>query len=291
MLFAPVLCRRPLAGFAPENARRQSAAGFTLVELLVVIGIIAILISVLLPSLNRAREAANSIKCQSNLRQVGLSLFMYTNQYKEWLPPAANEFPPLFDATDRSWVGYLVDANLIGNNKETNFDRRMDLAILKCPSKSKDKYWVPGANVFWSYNPSAHIFGLPTDLSKSLSPFQGWHMSKLGDIRPPHRVVLLAETLAGDPIYYPFFLNTSGEFINSGAGWDIPHGPRTGRTANFLMADGHVESAAYKKTPARVWPLPLWNFAGDWEDKVNNASGNGYILRRDQLVPPKLQHP
>src|SRR5688572_19621811 len=65
---------------------RRRRAGFTLVELLVVIGIIAILISVLLPTLGRARESAKRTQCLSNLRQIAVMLNMYANAYNQQVP-------------------------------------------------------------------------------------------------------------------------------------------------------------------------------------------------------------
>ena len=84
--------------FAPRvpEARpsRSVRPAFTLVELLVVIGIIALLISILLPSLNSARRSANTVKCLSNQRQFGQAVTFFTQEHKGWMPKAwYNDYP------------------------------------------------------------------------------------------------------------------------------------------------------------------------------------------------------
>jgi prepilin-type N-terminal cleavage/methylation domain-containing protein/prepilin-type processing-associated H-X9-DG protein len=85
----------------PEELMRRK--GFTLVELLVVIGIIALLISILLPALNRARGQAKQIQCLSNLRQIATAMAMHANEHRNHYPLAgqtyANKFGTPSDAT------------------------------------------------------------------------------------------------------------------------------------------------------------------------------------------------
>jgi prepilin-type N-terminal cleavage/methylation domain-containing protein len=79
---------------------RKATRGFTLVELLVVIGIIALLIAILLPALSRAREQAKNAQCLSNLRQLATVYQLYANDYKDQIPIGYDGNSP--------WTGYYI---------------------------------------------------------------------------------------------------------------------------------------------------------------------------------------
>ena len=140
---------------------RSSQGAFTLVELLVVIGIIALLISILLPSLSKARQQSYSIKCAAQLRGVGQQILMYANANRGALYPMTGNGAHIGSGVpeDKRWPVYVFDDLM--RKGELNKANHFSPEFLRCPSD--DRQVLDGGNAdpygsYHSYNYQCSLF-------------------------------------------------------------------------------------------------------------------------------------
>ena len=196
----------------PINRRR----GFSLVELLVVIGIIAVLVGLLMPALSRARAQAISLQCKSNLRQVGILLQSYANNYRGWVYPVGPKNPITGVYSTLGYEPFLPDH---GQSKRwplfVEFEPRVwNPPLLLCPA---------------DFEPTEeHSYVL----NKHLADYYiKMHTSRSGRLTASE-IVLMGEKVTSQVDYYM----DSGDFDRIVE--PFRHGVKLG--SNYLYLDGHV---------------------------------------------------
>ena len=194
---------------------RQAKSGLTLVELLVVITVISMLLALLLPAVQAARETARSISCANNLHQIGIATQGYVNTF--------NKYPQAWVNSTCRWMDQLKP--YLENN----------LSAYRCPSDYKaipctwDQTIILsyGINVF-KFKDEAHCF---------------WYPVYIANVQSTSQVILFSDCTPGK-----YYSGSGSTFSNPVPNVDYRHG---GNSFNVVYCDGHVETKT--DTTQREW--------------------------------------
>lgn len=244
--------------------------GFTLVELLVVIGIIAILMSILLPTLGRVRQHAQKIKCGSNLRQVGLAMIGYANGTKNFLPyptTTLGERSLWYNAVDAYLTGIGGSANRTGVAAERNYTAMKQCVVY-------DEFSQYGGVQIAGAQEAIVEYARSYKMNSHLRRNNPATHCRTTDIREPSATVLMGDALSLDMVPARASQFENGQF-------SMEVNDRTQATpalrhldgANILFVDGHVEWLKLDSVTKTLRSPDTSVTVKTWESEFINAGG------------------